>query len=127
MAFATHSRSLRIIPLSAGFSLFDNIADLDIELEEPDVELDPQNLQSHREQEHPEASNHHPRVSVPDITLDRSAPLFFPLPRNIRGIPDSSFGLPSSRHPSSQAIQDVFDGGASNSLDSAGFWRVETE
>lgn len=127
MAFYNTFEKLTHHPLPAGFSLFDNIADLDIELEEPDVELDSQNFQSHREQEHPEVLNQHPRGSVPDITLDRSAPFFFPLPRNIRGIPDSSFGLPSSRYPSSQAIQDVFDGGTSSSLDSPGFWRVETE
>ncbi|KAG8933723.1 hypothetical protein FRC01_007440 [Tulasnella sp. 417] len=113
-------------PDESGFSLFDNIADLDVELEEPDVEFDPQDLTWRGEPGHSEASHHDRHGFVPDTVPDHATPFFFPLPRDERGFIDTSFGPPPSRHSSNHILRDVFGGGVANSADSGGFWKVET-
>lgn len=113
-------------PDESGFSLFDNIADLNIELEEPDVEFDPQDVTWRGERGHPETFHHH-REIVPEIVPDPATPFFFPLPRDERGSIDPSFRPPPSRNSSNHAFRDVFDRGTANSADPGGFWRAETE
>ncbi|KAG9048809.1 hypothetical protein FS837_012011 [Tulasnella sp. UAMH 9824] len=113
-------------PDESGFSLFDNIGDLDVELEEPDVELNPQDITWRGVAGHSEALHHSRPEFVPDIVPDHATPFFFPLPRDERGVLDRSFGSPSYRN-SSNLFRDVFDGGVANSVDSGGFWRVETQ
>lgn len=127
MASAHRSKFLRFIRFPpAGFSLFDNIADLDVELEEPDDEFNPQDITWRGVSGHFEAFHHYRHESVPDIAPDHATPFFFPLPRDERGFIDRSFGPPPSRHSSNYVFRDVFDGVA-NSADSKGFWRMETE
>ncbi|KAG8988178.1 hypothetical protein FRB90_002926 [Tulasnella sp. 427] len=109
-------------PDESGFTLFDNIADLNLELEEPDIELEAKS--THREKGRGEPSQQPHHESVSDLPLDRFAPFFFPLPRDKHGFVDTSFGL-LPRQSSNQALEDAF--GSANSRGAIEFWRTETD
>ncbi|KAG8988171.1 hypothetical protein FRB90_002927 [Tulasnella sp. 427] len=109
-------------PDESGFTLFDNIANIDLELEEPDIELEAKSTHREKERGEPFQQPHH--ESVTDLPLDRSAPFFFPLPRDKHGFVDTSFGL-LPRQSSNQALEDAF--GSANSIGAIEFWRTETD
>lgn len=119
------------LSMLAGFSIFANLSDVDLELDDLDLN-EPITTQTMPAPIHIHRAPTPPPIPIQTLeaNMDPNAPFFFPLPRDENGLVDLPWNQASRRGPRPRDLVDVLkvEGWkATTGTSGGGFWRTETE